>query len=233
MNIPSGVNPRPKRAKSYRPGQAECRSGFDAEKRPCPIGAASKSFIVAGAARRNISDRIGVPLRSQEISSSHRGWLGAKPVRARPWSKFPPTRWAQKTGQATVEFLFAFSVFFGLFLAAYQVIDIINAKSLVNLAAFYAAHEYATTHSEDDATKAARWYANLLLDKHATNISVYIDTPDGIEYGRTCEARVVVYYHLLPFQLVRNWFPARPAGGGPAGTIRLESNSVMFIEGSS
>ncbi|MFQ3671186.1 MAG: TadE family protein [Verrucomicrobiia bacterium] len=140
-------------------------------------------------------------------------------------ASLPPSQ----RGQAALETAFILTIF--LLIAAFgiQVALISRAQSLLNLAAFYAAREYATTGYRDGSLTAAVTYLSPLLIGRATNptLSFQFQGGSGTDYGAAVGATVSIDYRLL-LPILRPFFER----GSDSSTIKLSATAYSFVEGS-
>lgn len=134
-----------------------------------------------------------------------------------------------RRGQAALETAFILSIF--LLIAAFgiQIALISRAQSLLNLAAFYAAREYATTGSNDHAKTAAVTYLSPLLIGRASNPTLSLQFHGGgdSDYGAAVGATISVDYLLL-LPMLRPFFEP----GHHDASIKLSATAYSFVEGS-
>lgn len=139
-----------------------------------------------------------------------------------------PRRPARR-GQAAVETAFILTIFLLIAVFGIQVALISRAQSLLNLAAFYAAREYATTGYRDNAKVAAVTYLSPLLVSRASNpfLSFHFQGGSETDFGAAVGATVSVDYRLL-LPMLRPFFER----GSQTSTIKLSATAYTFIEGS-
>ncbi|GAB4241288.1 MAG: hypothetical protein OHK005_04210 [Candidatus Methylacidiphilales bacterium] len=140
-----------------------------------------------------------------------------------------PVRPLARRGQAALETALILSIF--LLIAAFgiQIALISRAQSLLNLAAFYAAREYATTGYRDNAKVAAVTYLSPLLVGRASNpgLSFQFQGGEATDFGAAVGATVSVDYLLL-LPMLRPFFEP----GHHDASIKLSATAYSFVEGS-
>lgn len=117
-------------------------------------------------------------------------------------------RLRSNSGQALVEFIFIFLIFFSLFWMVLQIYWMANVKQMTNVAAHAACRTYVTTYSRDKAKEAALVY----LSREFLNMNIYwfnIEySPEGDPgFGNKMKVKVKVRYRPVMLPLPKFMFP--------------------------
>jgi len=136
----------------------------------------------------------------------------------------------RRSGQAMVELLFIFLIFMAIVFLAIQFTMIANARSMLNLATYAAAREYAVTYSGARANAAAYIYMSPLLPGSGSGDVkvVYISTPKDPGFGHTAKVKATAVYGLLPIPLLREYFGLKARLS--KGLIDLKSTVDITME---
>lgn len=123
------------------------------------------------------------------------------------------------TGQALIEFVFVFLIFFAIFLAILQIGFMSISKSLLNLAAYSACREYVVTYDRNKALQAAQYYL-IPAEKQGfiKGLTYSSFSPDN-GFGSKAVVVLKTTYNMLglPDMTVQTIFP-------------MESHCVMTME---
>ena len=122
-----------------------------------------------------------------------------------------------------VEFLFTFLLFASIIFLTLQFTLIANVRSMLNLATYSAAREYAVTYSSDKAQAAGQVYmAPFTLEGEALT---YFSIPSDPGFGGMVTVKGKALYHLQ-MPLTRGYFGIY----GKVGVVPITSQCTMTME---
>jgi len=123
------------------------------------------------------------------------------------------------SGQALVEFVFVFLIFFALFLAIIHIGFMTISKSLLNLATYSACREYVVTYNQNKSLQAANFYLEPLKKQGFIKGLTYSSFSKDNGFGTKSTVVLKADYSLfgLPEMTVQKIFP-------------MESHCVMTME---
>lgn len=109
----------------------------------------------------------------------------------------------QNSGQALVEFVFVFLIFFTIILAILHLGLMSISKSLTNLAAYSACREYVVTYDRGKAHAAAAFYLTPLVKQNfiSRNWVFNVDRDPG--FGRKITTVIKTKYNSVIFPIKR------------------------------
>ena len=124
-----------------------------------------------------------------------------------------------RAGQASLEFVMVVGLFLTAIFSGVQVCEIMKARSLVNVASYSAARNYAVTQNSEQAEAVARLYLGPLAD-----LNLRLDVEGSNTFGGSFVATVSIDYPLLPILLIEKIFNA------PNHMLVLSASTPMISE---
>jgi hypothetical protein len=128
-----------------------------------------------------------------------------------------------------IEFLFVFLMFVGIIFLTLQFTLIANARSMLNLATYAAARDYAVNYSSGSAYAAAGVYMEPLLPGVGSGdiTAFYLSIPDDPGFGNQFTIKTTAPYKLMPLPVVQEFFGFVAEH---TGYIELKSSCSMTME---